>query len=152
MNLCAQLESICTNSVHTNKLLEKLVNIVLKLSDEIRILWKDDENLNIRLDHISATECCCRMSTTPGATCRGAPPPAAKASEPKSYRNVLTPCSTSILYLANPSNPKGVHMASAYDLIHEAGICDDGFSMVVKKIRNNLAISPILPIQRCIKA
>jgi U3 small nucleolar ribonucleoprotein component len=38
MNLRAQLESICTNGVCTNKFIEKMVNIVLKLSDEIRIL------------------------------------------------------------------------------------------------------------------
>ena len=43
MNLCAQLESIRTNGMCTNKLIEKLVNVVFKLSDEIRILWKDDE-------------------------------------------------------------------------------------------------------------
>ena len=43
-------------------------------------------------------------------------------------------------------------MTPAYHLVHEAGICDGGFSMVVKKIRNNLAISPILPFQRYIKA
>jgi histidinol-phosphate/aromatic aminotransferase/cobyric acid decarboxylase-like protein len=93
------------------------------------------------------------MSTTLGATCCGAPPPAAKANEPKLYRDVLTACSTSsILYLANPNNPKGVHMTSAFDVIHEAGICDDGFIMVVKKMRNNLAISSILPIQSYIKA
>jgi hypothetical protein len=52
MNLCAELESICTNDLCTNKLLGELVNIVLKLSDESRILWKVDENLNVRLDHI----------------------------------------------------------------------------------------------------
>ena len=93
------------------------------------------------------------MSATVGATCHGAAPPAAKANEPKSYRDVLTACSTSsILYLANPNNPKGVHMTSAYDLGHEAGICDGGFSMVFKKMRNNQAISPVLPIQRYIKA
>jgi len=39
MNLCAQLESIHTNGMCTNKLIENLVNIVLKLFDEIRILW-----------------------------------------------------------------------------------------------------------------
>jgi hypothetical protein len=38
MNLCAQLESIHANGVCTDILIEKLVNIVLKLSDEIRIL------------------------------------------------------------------------------------------------------------------
>ena len=43
-------------------------------------------------------------------------------------------------------------MTPAYHLVHEAGICDGGFSMVVKKIRNNLAISSILPFQRYIKA
>jgi len=87
------------------------------------------------------------------AMCHGAPPPAAKANEPKSYRNVLTACSTSsVLYLANPNNQKAVHMISACDLVNEAGICDDGFSMVVKKMRNNLAISPILTMQGYIKA
>jgi len=84
MNLCAELESIRTNGVCTNKLLEKWVSVVLTLSDEIRILWKDDENLNVRMDHISAPECCCRMSTSLGATCHGVPSPAAKANEPKS--------------------------------------------------------------------
>jgi len=39
MNLRAQLESIRTNVMCTNKLVENLVNIVIKLSDEIRILW-----------------------------------------------------------------------------------------------------------------
>jgi len=92
------------------------------------------------------------MSTTLVAMCHGAPPPAAKANEPKSYRDVLTACSTfSVLYLANPNNQKAVDMTSAYDLVHEAGICDDGFSMVVKK-RNNLAISPFLTMQGYIKA
>jgi hypothetical protein len=43
-------------------------------------------------------------------------------------------------------------MTSAYDLVHEAGICDDGFSMVARKMSNNLAISPVLPIQGYIKA
>ena len=152
MNLRAQLESIHTNGTCTNTLIEKLVNVVLKLSDEIRVLGKDNENLNIRLDHVSEPECCCRMSTTLGAICHGALPLAAKASEPKSYRDVLTACfMSSVFYLGNTNNSQGVHMTSAYDLVHEAGICDDEFSMVVKKM-NNLAIFPILPIQRYIRS
>jgi len=70
-------------------LIENLVDIGLKLSDEIRVLRKDNDNLDVRLGHISATECHCRMSATPGATCHEALPPAAKANEPKSYRDIL---------------------------------------------------------------
>jgi hypothetical protein len=93
------------------------------------------------------------MSITLVAMCLGAPPPAAKANEPKSYRDVLTACSTSsVVYLANLNNQKAVHMTSAYDLVHEAGICDDGFSMDVKKMRNNLATSPVLTMQGYIKS
>jgi hypothetical protein len=56
----------------------------------IRILRKDTENLNIRLDHISATECRCTMPDTPGATCHEAPSSAAKANESKYYKDELT--------------------------------------------------------------
>jgi hypothetical protein len=66
-----------------------MVDIVLKLSDEIRMLRKDNEDLDVRLGYISATECRCRMSATLGATCHEALPPAAKANEPKSNRDVL---------------------------------------------------------------
>ena len=52
-----------------------MVYIVIKFSNEIRILRKD----------ISATECRCRMSATPGARWHEAPPPAAKANEHISY-------------------------------------------------------------------
>jgi hypothetical protein len=45
---------------------ENLVDIVLKLSDEIRILRKDNETLDARLGHSSATEFRCRMTTTSG--------------------------------------------------------------------------------------
>jgi hypothetical protein len=95
MNLRAQLESTSTNGKCTNKLIEKLINVVLKLSDEIRILWKDNENLDIKLDYISATKCCFRLTTILGATYHGTLPPAAEIKEPISYRNVLTAGSTS---------------------------------------------------------
>jgi hypothetical protein len=72
-----------------NKVIENLVDIVPKLSDEIRMLRNDSKNLDIRLGHISATECRCRISATPGATCHEDLPPAAKANEPKSYRIIL---------------------------------------------------------------
>ena len=68
---------------------ENLVDIVLKLSDEIGMLRKDNENLDVRLGYISATVFRCRMSTTPGAKYHEALPPAAKANEDKSYRDIL---------------------------------------------------------------
>jgi hypothetical protein len=72
--LGAQLESIHSNGKCTNKLIENLVDIVQKLSDEVRILRKDNENLNFTLNHIAAAECRCRASLSLGATCREAPP------------------------------------------------------------------------------
>jgi hypothetical protein len=71
--LGAQFESIRSNGECTNKLIENLFDIVKKLSDEIRILRKDNENLNIKLAHIAAAECRCRVSLSLGATCREAP-------------------------------------------------------------------------------
>jgi hypothetical protein len=41
------LESVRTNGECTNELIENLVNLVLKLSNEVRLLRKNNENLNI---------------------------------------------------------------------------------------------------------
>jgi hypothetical protein len=57
----------------TNKLIENLLDIVLKLSDEVRLLRMYNEKLNIKLDHITAAECCCRVSPSLGTTCHEAP-------------------------------------------------------------------------------
>ena len=45
--------------------------------------------MNIKFDHISVSECRCRLSAIAGATRHEAPPTTAKANEPKSYRDVL---------------------------------------------------------------
>jgi hypothetical protein len=95
VNLHAQLASIRTDGEYTDKQTENLVDIVLKLSEYIRILRKDNENLNIRVDHNSVSEFRCRMTATAVATCHEAPPPAAKVNEPTSCRNVLITGSTS---------------------------------------------------------
>ena len=71
--LGAQLEAIRPNGECANKLIENLVDIVQKLSDEVKILRKENENLNVKLDHIAAAECRCRVSLSLGATCREAP-------------------------------------------------------------------------------
>lgn len=107
------------------------------MSDETRVLRKDIENLDVRLGHISATEFPCRMSATPGTTCHEALPPAAKANEPKSYRDVLTAGSaSSISHPANVNNPGGVHVTSANHLVPQAENCNDDFTTVVTKTRN----------------
>jgi hypothetical protein len=114
-----------------------LVDIALKLSDAITMLRKDNKYLDVRLGHISATECRCRMSGTPGATCHEALPPAANANEPKSYRDVLTAGSAySVSHPANRNNPGGVHMTYASHLVPQTGICNDGFTTAIKKTRN----------------
>jgi hypothetical protein len=66
--LGAQLEAIRSNGECGNKLIENLVDIVQNLSDDVRIQRKDNENLNIKLDHIAAAECRCRVSLSLGTT------------------------------------------------------------------------------------
>ena len=95
VDLHAQLESIRTNGEFTDKQIENLIAIVLKLSDKIWIMRKENENLNIRVDHNPVCGCRCRLSATAVAKCHEAPPPVAKANETKSYRNVLITGSTS---------------------------------------------------------
>jgi hypothetical protein len=118
----AQLEAIDSNSECTNKLIENLVDIVQKLSDEVRILRKDNENLNIKLDHIAAAECRCRVFLSLGTTCREAPPAAApEANMVKSYRDLLTTgCTSRIQTPANPVNPGRVQATSTKFLVPQA--------------------------------
>jgi hypothetical protein len=71
--LGVQLESIRTNGECTNKLIENLADIVLKFSDEVRLLRMDNENLNIKLDHIAAAEFRYRASPSSGTTCHEGP-------------------------------------------------------------------------------
>ena len=136
--LGAQLEAIRSNGESANKLIENLVDIVQKLSDEVKILRKDNENLNVKLDHIAAAECRCRVSLSLGATCREAPPSAVpEAKTVKSYRDVLTTGSTSRSQTpANPENPGRVQATSTKFLVPQAENCDEGFTAVVKKKRN----------------
>ena len=82
VNQHAELGSVRTDGDCTNKPIEGLVDMVLKLSDKIRILRKNSENLNITVDHISVSECRYRMSATAVATCHEAPPTAAKVKTP----------------------------------------------------------------------
>jgi hypothetical protein len=78
-------------------------------------------------------------------------PPAARAKEPKSYRDLQTASSTSsISHPDKPINPGG-HTASADNLVHQSGIRDDRFNMV-KFTRNNLVIFAIFPHQGYIQA
>jgi len=107
-----------------------LVYIVIKLSDEIWTLRKD----------ISATECRCRLSDTPDARWHEAVPPAAKANEHKSYGCTtcwpgITPAG-STAFISHRTNPEVIHMSSADNPVYQAGIRADGFSTVVKKMRN----------------
>jgi hypothetical protein len=137
VNPHAQLWSIRTDGECTHKQIENLVDIVLKMSEDIRIMRKDNKNLNIRVDHISVSECRCRLSATAGATCHEAPPPAANVNEPKSYRDVLIARSTySIRHPTNPNNPRGMRVTSSINLVLQAGICDFGFATAVKKTGN----------------
>jgi hypothetical protein len=120
--LDAQLELLRTNGECTSKLIEHLLDIVLKLSDEVRLLRMDNENLNIKLDHIAAAECRCRVSPSSGTTCHEAPPPppsaVPEANVTKSYRDVLTPGFASRIQTpANPANHGGVHVTSTKHLV-----------------------------------
>jgi hypothetical protein len=81
----AQLESIHTNGECVNKLIENLVDIALKLSDEIRALRKDKGSLNFKLDHVSVPGCHCRASPTPRTSTSSAPEP----RRIESYRDYL---------------------------------------------------------------
>ena len=94
VNQHVQLGSVCTDGKCTNRQIENLVDIVFNFSGELRLLQKDNENLNIAVDHISVCECRCRMSATAGATCHEATPTATKANEPRSCRVVLITGST----------------------------------------------------------
>jgi hypothetical protein len=132
-------------------LIENLVDIELKLSDEIRILRKDNENLNFKLGNISAAECHCCASPNPGATCHEAPPSAAPETRRiKSERDVLTTGSTSLLSpAANPGNPGGVHMTFAKNFFGSPGWdCDEGFTTIVKKKGNKSGDLPISGIHK----
>jgi hypothetical protein len=115
---------------------ENLVDIVLKLSDENGMLRKDIENLDVRPGHISAAEFRCRMTTTPGATCHEALPPAAKANEPKSYRAILLLAP----HLLSRTQPKQITQEECvWHLLiiwYRRLICNYGFTTAVKKTRN----------------
>jgi hypothetical protein len=137
VNQHVQLWSIRTDSECTNRQIGDLVDIVWKLSDKIMILRKDSENLNIRVDHISVSECCCRMSAIAGATCHEASPSAAKVNKTRSYWDVLiTGSISSIWHSAYPNNPGDIYVTSSNNLALQAVICDYGFTTVVKTTGN----------------
>jgi hypothetical protein len=55
----------------------------------------------------------------------------------KSYKDVLTTGFASpIPTPANPANHGGVHVTSTKHVVQQAGTCDEGLTMVVKKKRN----------------
>jgi hypothetical protein len=112
------------------------------MSDEIRIMRKDNKNLNITVDHISVSDCRCRLSATAGATCHEAPPPAAKVNEHKSYKDVIITGSTySIKHPTSPNNPGGMHVTSN-NLVLQAEVYDYGFATAVKKKENKHGNNP----------
>jgi hypothetical protein len=80
------------------------------------------------------------VSRSSGRICLEAIPPAApEANVTKSYRNVLTTgCAYRISTQANPANPGGVRVTSTKNVVQQAGICDEVFTMVSKKKRNKL--------------
>lgn len=50
--LRAQLETGGLKGVHTNSMIENLIEIVLKLSEEVGLLRKESESMKIKTEHI----------------------------------------------------------------------------------------------------
>jgi hypothetical protein len=112
----------------------KLIDIAIKLSNINGILWKHKENSITKLDHISAAKCPNCAYPTPGATCREASQLAAPQDGIKSCTDMLcTPSTSRITPTGNHGNHGTEHVTSANNWIHLAGICDEGFNVVVKK-------------------
>ena len=90
--------------------------------------------LNIKLDHIAAAECRCRVPLSLGATCSEVPLPICCSGSKhgqilQGYANYWLRIQTP----ASPASPGGVQVTSTKFLVPQAENCDEGFTAVVKK-------------------
>ena len=113
------------------------IDIALKQTNVNRIIWKHTKFKN-KLDHVSAAMCTYSAYPTAGATCREASLFAASLEEIESCRDVLWSFSPSrIQSQAHHGNNGTVHVITANNYVHLAGICDEGFNTLVKKKRKH---------------